>query len=60
MSPTASSSASANAPTVEMVLRMPSIECGSRLTTVVSPSMRPDRVGRPRGSSPRTRRRAPG
>ena len=32
--PTASSSASAIAPTVEIVLRMPSIDVGSRLTTV--------------------------
>ena len=45
MRPTASSSASAIAPTVEMVLRMPSIDVGSRLTTVVSRVELPDRVG---------------
>ena len=36
MRPTASSSASANAPTVEMELRMPSTLSGSRLTMVGS------------------------
>ena len=39
-SPTASSSASAMAPTVEIVFKTPSIDRGSRLTTLISASMR--------------------